>query len=342
MRPSQLALLLCAGCSTFVEHRAALVPHATPVGNIGQPNTWRTAADVDATNIADLQKPGVGDPDAGVAIPSRQFRGSFVLALTRNLSWGAIYERGLASSAQPVKNTLPPLDDTAVTGHGSVWSYSIDTSSPWRVGLSLELIGWTVPYVEYSTCIDFCGGGPYTIITHDTKVVMSAALGVVPSYRLNDWVFFGGLTVRNHPTIEEKVISNGFSEDVEEGPANVTAHAGVAYDATDRVRFKLEMHQTLTRDPVAYAPAIGFGFEIGLGPPMPKPREAVAGVPTLLPADPQARRVEAEQLARNAHNAAQRGECDQVRALVTRVYDLDAATFQIAMQDKLIAYCMAP
>jgi hypothetical protein len=345
MRPYWLALLACTGCSTFVEHRAALVPHATPVQNIGQPNTQRTAVTLGATNIADLAKPGVGDPDAGVAIPSRQLRGSFVLAFTRNLSLTLVYEHGLASSAQPVKDTLPPLDDKAVTGRGSVWSYSIATNSPWRVGVSLELIGWSVPYVEYSTCIENCYGENYTIITRDTAPILSAGLGIVPSYRLDNWVFFGGLTVRNHPTIEEKVISNGFSTDVEGGPANAIAHAGVAYDASDRVRFKLEMHQTLTRDPVAYAPAIGFGFELGLGPAIPPLPPRVATVQSTPPSyapDEVPDPAQAATLAEEAHMAAQAGECDRARVLMVRVQQLDAQTFAVAMQDKLIAYCVSP
>jgi hypothetical protein len=337
------ALLACAGCSTFVEHRAALVPHATSVQNIGQPNEWKTSASLAATNVADLQRPGVGNPDAGVAIPARQFRGSFTLGITRNFSLAFMQERGLASSAQPIKDTLPPLDDTSLVGTGTAMSYSFATHSPWRVGISLELMAWSVPYVEYATCVQNCGGSNYTIVTHDTIPVLTAALGVVPSYRADNWIFFGGLTVRNHPTVEEKVITNGYSNDVEGGPANATIHAGVAYDASDRVRFMLEMHHTLTSDPVAYAPAIGFGFELGLGPRHPPPRPEPVSVQSTSPGyvpDPDP--VQAAQLAQEAHKAAQAGECDQVRALMARVQQLDTPTYANAMHDKLIAYCVTP
>lgn len=269
--PALLASVAAAGCSTFVEHRAALVPHAAPVQNIGQPNTSRAGVSLGATNIVDLAAPTAGDPNAGVAVPARQMRGAFNLALTRNLTLGFVHERGLASSAQPVKSSLPPLDGRTVVGGGTSLSYSIETASPWRVGVSVELIGWSVPWVEYSTCIENCGSSRYTIVTRDRTGVLTAGVGIVPSYRFGDWTVFGGVTARNHPTIDEKVISNGFSNDVEDGPFNAIVHAGVAYEADERVRFVVEMHQTVTTDPVAYAPAIGFALDVGFGPSLGKP-----------------------------------------------------------------------
>jgi hypothetical protein len=339
------AMLLCAGCETYVQHRAALVPHAAPVQNIGQPNESRGSLAVGATNIVDLRRPGVGDPSAGVAIPSRQLRGAIGLALSRNLTFGLVHERGLASSAQPVKDTLPPLDDRTVAGGGVSLSYSIETQSPWRIGISTELIGWKVPFVEYSTCIDLCPNGPYTTITRAETLVMTLGLGFVPSYRLGDWMFFGGLTLRNHPTIEEKVIETGYDEsaDVTAGPLNAVGHAGVAFDATDRVRFRLDIHQALTRDPVAYAPGIGFAFEVGFGSAVRKePPQPPAAATPWVPADPAARRYDAAQLQPQAHAAARAGECDRARELMARIQLLDAAAYAVSMQDKLIAYCVSP
>ncbi len=348
-----VALFACTACSTFVEHRAALVPHSVPVDTIGQPNQSRVNASLGASNIADLQRPGVGNPDAGVAIPSRQFRGQLALGITKNLTLGWIHERGLASSAQPVKDTLPPLDDTTAVGNGPVVSYSIDTGSPWRIGLSAELIGWSIPYVEYSTCIDFCPEGPTTIITRDTAPIMQLGIGIVPSYRFGGWTFFGGLTGRSHPTIEEKVISNGFSADVEEGPFNAILHGGVAYDANERVRFKLEMHQTVTQAPVAYGPGIGFALEVGIGPMIPKdppPTETVApaavvGPPGSAPLrrPPTMTEVDAARtLATEAQAAARAGECERTKAIVARINELDETTYIAVMQDRLVSYCVAP
>jgi hypothetical protein len=159
------------------------------------------------------------------------------------------------------------------------------------------------------------------------------------------------VTTRNHPTIEAKVVSNGFSADVEEGPWNVLLHGGVAYAAGDRVQLKLEIHQTVTRDPVAYAPGIGFGVEVGFGKPIPKtppPPPPVMAPPGAPGAEPARRlpspyeREQAQKLAAEAHAAAQAGECDQVRSRMARIHELDLDTYTIAMQDKLIAYCTSP
>jgi len=179
-------------------------------------------------------------------------------------------EEGLASSAQPIKSTLPPLDDEGVTGVGYGASYSIDTGSPWRIGLGLELMIWDVPWVEYSQCIENCEYSPDVIISHGSSGAATIGIGIVPSYQHGNWTFFGGITGRNHPTLEEKVINNGEWPDVEDGPMNAIVHAGVAYEADERVQFLVEMHQTVTQDPVAYMPALGFSVALGLGDRFPK------------------------------------------------------------------------
>ncbi|HEY5922009.1 MAG TPA: hypothetical protein VIV11_10085, partial [Kofleriaceae bacterium] len=79
MRLVLCALLACGACTTQALHRAAFVPHATPVHAIGQPNPAKVSATVGASNIVDLQPPGVGDPNAGVAVPGKQLRGALNL-----------------------------------------------------------------------------------------------------------------------------------------------------------------------------------------------------------------------------------------------------------------------
>jgi hypothetical protein len=269
MRLAWLSLLACTACSTYVHHRAALVPHATPVQSIGQPNDWRVAASLGASNIADLGAPREGsDANAGVAVPAKQLRGTLALGVTRNFTFAYAVEDGLASSAQPIKDTLPPLDGRSLVGMGPNLTYSIDTGSPWRVAVSLEARGWRVPWVEYTTCASYCSD-PLTIVTREYSTVFTGAVGVVPSYRVDAWTFFGGVTAKNHPTIREKETSWGFPTEVDEGPLNAIVHAGVAYDAAERVRFLAELHHTVTDDPVAYAPALGFALELGLGSRVP-------------------------------------------------------------------------
>ena len=46
---------------------------------------------------------------------------------------------------------------------------------------------------------------------------------------------------------------------------NVTLHAGIGVDVGSGVRANLFVHQTVTRDPIAYGPAIGMTVSIPLG-----------------------------------------------------------------------------
>jgi hypothetical protein len=266
---SLVLLFACLGCSQFAQHRAALVPHATPVQTTGQGAAWKGTATFGASNIADLAPP-TSDSNAGIAIPSKQLRGALGVALTKNLSIGVFHERGLASSAQPVKDSLPPLDDEQVSGAGYSVSYSIPTDSPWRVGLSMEMAVWKTPWVEYSVCLTYCGDDPIVEMTTGHSLVPSIGLGIVPSYQHGDWTFFGGVTGRTHPTIDEKVVNYGEPPEVRGGPFNAIVHGGAAYEAGERVQFVIEMHQTVTTAPAQYAPGIGFSVVLGLGERYPK------------------------------------------------------------------------
>jgi hypothetical protein len=363
MRSVLLVVGTIAGCSTYAQHRAALVPHATPVQTTGQPAAWRGTATLGASNAADLGDPGVGDPSAGVAIPGRQLRGSLGIAATPNLTLSAFVEEGLASSAQPVKPTLPPLDDEGVTGKGVGAYYSVPVDAQFRLGLALELTAWDVPWVEYSQCIDNCSVPSPVTMSSGTSGVLQYAIGIVPSYRHDDWTFFGGITGRTHPTIREKAINHGESPEVEEGYLNAIVHAGVAYEAGEAVQFLVELHHDLTADPVAYAPAVGFSIAIGLGERLPKrsqppaaPVQMMSGAPGVAQPYPAPtsyprelrlsaaeRRAQAVELRRQAEEQARRGECPSVKRLDERVRRLDAEYHAtVFTNDALIAYCVTP
>jgi hypothetical protein len=218
------------------------------------------------------------------------------------------------------------------------------------------MLFWRVPWVEFSQCIDSCTTPTVTMRTGDTGVIQVAA-GIVPSYQLGDWTFFGGITGRTHPTIQEKVINNGEWPDVEEGPLNAIVHGGVAYEAGEMLQFVVEAHQTLTHDPVTYAPGIGFSVVLGLGKRYPKveppPPPPVIYVPAgATPAGPGGAlpppvtfdaHAEAVELTQQARTQAQRGECEDVKAIDARVRSLDSEYHAtVFMRDVLIAYCVTP
>ncbi|HEY5922008.1 MAG TPA: hypothetical protein VIV11_10080 [Kofleriaceae bacterium] len=337
MRPCWLALLWCCACSTYVQHRAALVPRAVPVQTLGQPAAWNATASFGASNI-DLGSPSSGDPDAGIAVPTKQVRASLGFAITRELTVSVFREHGLASSAQPLEATLPALENEPVYGHGYTVSYSIATGTPLRIGLTGEMVVWRVPWVEYSTCIENCSMSSGR--SSGTTDVPSMALGIVPSYRLGAWTWFGGITGRTHPTLDARVVNHGLDPIVQTGPFNAVVHGGVAYEAGELIQFVVDLHHVVTADPVAYAPGIGLTFVLGLS----RRNSKVEPPPTILvpvAAGDDWRYDEAVGLTDWARTQAMRRECDSVRGLSVRVRALDAEYHAtVFMRDVLIASCL--
>ncbi|MDB4959649.1 MAG: hypothetical protein JWO36_7218 [Myxococcales bacterium] len=242
---------------------------------------------IGASNIHDLVKPSVGDPDAGDVSPSTQLRAALGFRATQNLSIGFLHERGLAAGSNPVKSSEPPLKDNDVSGIGMTISYSIDTGSPgWRVGVSTEVQIWSVPWVQYTSCVQNCTVPGFTYMDHGSDSVPTLALAVIPSYRIGRVTIFGGGTVRNHPTITEKIVTNlpGPAE-VQQGPVNVTLHGGADVELGAGIRASLIVHQTVTADPVTYGPGASLIFTIPLGSdvPHPSPATPASGPPGATP-----------------------------------------------------------
>lgn len=268
MRPVLVALIAVAtGCQTYAEHRAALVPHATPLTTDGQPLESTGELALGASNVHDFAKPGAGNPDAGDAVPSTQVRGVFDLRASRNLSIGVVYERGLAAGSHAVSPSEPNVDNGDVVGYGAHMIVSIPTGTPGlRVALAGEILMWNVPWVQYSTCIMNCGASPgFTFSDRGSDPVATFALGIIPSYRTGNLTVFGGMTMRNQPTIDEKAIDLGEDPEVQGGPLNFTLHAGAEVDVGAGVRLSLIAHQTVSRDPIDYAPSLAAMVTIPFG-----------------------------------------------------------------------------
>ncbi len=287
MRSLLPLLALAAGCQTYAQHRAALVPHQTPLPIDGQPLQSAGQLALGASNLGNAVAPGIGNPDAGDVVPSDQLRGSLDLRASHNVALGVVYENGLAAGATRIKSSEPPMDGgDSVTGYGVHMMVSIPTSNPaWRIGLATELMMWTVPWVEYTTCVENCGSGTgTTVMSSGRDQVPTAAIAIVPSYRTGRLTVFAGFTARNHPTIIEKtetVLANE-PADVQSGPFNVTAQAGAEIEIASGVRASLLVHQTLTRDPVIYGPSLAAMLTIPLGrdePPAPPPAGALPPPP---------------------------------------------------------------
>jgi len=264
-----LILAVATGCQTYAVHRAALVPHATPLPIDGQPMSNPAELSLGASNVMDPASPSAGNPDAGDTVPTTQLRGSLSGRVEPDISIGAVYERGLANTSHAVTSSQPPIDNGDVAGYGVHLTWSIPLGAPgWRLGMSSELLLWTVPWVQYTTCVDGCGPSQgFTVMEKGTDTIATFALAVVPSYRTGRLTLFGGATARNHPTVTEKDLTDdpNSDADVRAGPFNLTLQAGASFDLGGGVRASMIVHQTVTRDPVSYGPSMAAMLAIPLG-----------------------------------------------------------------------------
>jgi hypothetical protein len=154
------------------------------------------------------------------------------------------------------------------TATGVSGGYSFETSTPGlSIGSTVEVIGWSVPYVEYTTCTNCLD--LYTIMSHGRANPMTFGLGVAPSYKTGTLTVFGGLFARNHPTTERKELNTDvtFSDngDVQNGPINVLVHAGVEVELSRRVSMLVVVHQDVVANPVQYGPGFGIALTGRLG-----------------------------------------------------------------------------
>ena len=224
-----LALSAVAACTGNIQ-RSARVPHpGVPLGS-GQPLATSAELSAGLSNVTDVMKPKVGDASQAVEVPSTQMRDELRFRLGRRGQLGAVYEHGFGGTSKQPDPTQAPVGKGDVMGYGLSGGYSFETSTPGlSIGTTLEVLAWSVPYVEYRTCTS-CPS-LYTIVDHGRAHPMTLGLGIAPSYRSGKVTFFGGAFARNHPTTLRKELNTDVTfddgGDVESGPLNLLFHAGV-------------------------------------------------------------------------------------------------------------------
>lgn len=270
MARGRLLLLLpaIAGCVGNIQ-RAARVPHpGVPLGS-GQPLASPAELSLGLSNVTDVIKPAVGDASQAVEVPGTEMRDEMRIRLGRRGQIGLVYEQGFGDTAQQPDKTQAPVGNGDVAGIGVSGGYSFETSTPGlSVGLIGELMGWSVPYVEYTTCTN-CPT-PYTVMSHGRANPLTLGLGVVPSYRMGALTMFGGAFARNHPTTLRKETNTDITfrdedRDIRSGPLNVLLHVGVELALAPRLSALVVVHQDLVDNPVRYGPGVGVALTGRLG-----------------------------------------------------------------------------
>lgn len=254
-----IPLVFAAGCVGNIQ-RSARVPHPDVPLTSGQPLAGPVEGSLGLGNLTDVVAPQVGNPTQAVEVPETQMRDELRVRLGQRGSGALVYERGFASTSHMPDPTQAPVGDGDVSGYGATLGYSFATSHPGlSIGTTLEMITWSVPYVEYETCTNCIGD--VTVIDHGRTLVGTLGLGVQPSYKSGAITVFGGAFARNHPTTTRKEYNTDitFSDngDVHGGPLNLLLDAGLEYAFSPNVSGLVVVHQDVVADPVQYGPGIG-------------------------------------------------------------------------------------
>lgn len=259
-------LVSLAACNTYVNHRTAIVPHASPVTWDGQPVATSGQVSIGADTLVDLVKPTAGDSTQANQVPQHQGRGMLTGRINDRVALSAIYQRAVTNNTTVLSDTAPRLTDASLTGYGAAMKIAIPTETPGlRVGLAFEAVVWSVPWAQFSTCssdLDGCGH----VASDRSDLVPTLGVGLVPSYRDGRMTYFGGASIRNQPTISEVTVTEGApdSSGPDTGPATITFMAGAGVDVGHGVHANAFVHQTIG-GPIDYGPSVGFEVAIPLG-----------------------------------------------------------------------------
>jgi hypothetical protein len=268
-----VAVLAAGASSQYKVQRAALVPHQQPNQRSGQSmgdNRQEISLGTSTLSVLTDPKEAPGE-NAGLYIPRVHVSGAARFRLTRDFDMGVLYDQGLDKNSMPIQDGQPEVDNGDVYGGGLTLYYSVDTGNPdLRIGLGFDALFYSIPYVQYRDCITNCipGVNDFTDIKRDRDTVPVIAFGITPSWRLTpELSAFGGVTMRNHPTVPRTEIEDiiGDEDPVEAGPMNFIANAGVEYAFSNGIRAMVHMFQPVYADPVRYGPTFGAAFTIPLG-----------------------------------------------------------------------------
>ena len=267
LRAVVVVLPVVAGCIGNVQ-RSARVPHpGVPLG-AGQPLDTPAEISAGLSNVTDVVKPRVGDASQAVEVPATEMRDELRFRLRDRAQLALVYEQGFAATSHRPDSTQAPVGPGDVRGYGVSAGYSFETSTPGlAVGTTVEVIGWSIPYVEYVTCTSCVK--PYTTIDHGRANPMTLGLGIAPSYRSGRVTYFGGAFARNHPTTLRKEYNTDilYNDDgaVRSGPFNLLLHAGVQVELERWLSALVIVQQDVVANPVQYGPGIGVALTARLG-----------------------------------------------------------------------------
>jgi hypothetical protein len=233
---------------------------------------------VGTPNLISHRQPRLArDQNAGIAIPRWEGQGQLRFPVGRSMTLGFHVDYGFDEGSVALSDDQPdPQGDTF--GTAASMMYTIPFSPEFDLGIAGQLWIYSIPYVEYDTCVN-CPGGPFTDVQHDRNLIPVINVGILPTYKVGDaFSLFAGFSMRNHPTIQKSEVQLGSSisdEEVEAGPFNAIGSVGADMLLTQRVKLTAFIHRPISAVPVIYGVTAGVMLSITAGkisPAAPTPQ----------------------------------------------------------------------
>jgi hypothetical protein len=270
MRFAWLALLMVPACvppPVYRVQRDVRVAHATAPLWSGSPMQGPVEVSVGASNLVDARAPKLGDdPTVASEVPSTQVRGELRFRIARYAQLALIHDHAIASSYRALDPTQAPVD------HGSAQSFGlavrgavpVDDVPGLSLGLGFELLEWSLPYVEYRSCVENCEGVPTQEMTSGTDTLAEPAMQFIPSYRTGNLTVFAGVYATPHARVERKgteYSATDYDSEITRSGLNFILHAG-AEVTFGYVSVVAQVQQDIVSDPVSYGPSLGVALAL--------------------------------------------------------------------------------
>ena len=175
------------------------------------------------------------------------------------------------------KDRHAPPNGTSIA-FGPTLHYAAPISERFYLGFALYLALRFNPISEDGRCVRNCQrGGPNFYSEEDDHAHLQTNFAVLPSYRFDRVVVFGGVSRRNHPTNTKNGVvgryrnNNDWDSDDElsSGPVYVMLGGGVEVDVGGGVKLMGQLFQPVSTSIARYGPVFGVAISIGIdGKPM--------------------------------------------------------------------------
>jgi hypothetical protein len=214
-----------------------------------------------ASSVLDTRSPHLHDHSASIETPPAQLRGELRIRLRRDGQL-ALFTDDAIGGYTALDPTQAPVRQGRARSTGVALRYTIHPDeTPFTIGLGAEALLWSIPFVEYRTCVSDCGDSPIQDVTRGQDTVAALAFALVPAYRSGPWTFYGGLYFAPHPTVRRKGTELGidYDGDTESGEYNMIVHAGVEYSLR-QLSVLAQVQKDMVDAPASYGPSFGFAI----------------------------------------------------------------------------------